>query len=651
MTPLQFWRRPSKYSAFLFLAVAAVSVFALVWMGARLLQQDRALEAQRIEEQREAAADRIIAALEKTLADEERELADTPTENFIPETEDYSRIIIDDDEFHALPTETLLFYPEITPGREAASRPFADAERAEFQNKDFSRAISILRLYSKDDDPAVRVGALTRMARNLKKAGRQEAALDIYRELSKPSYKEISISGVPTDLVACRAQCVLLEEQESLEKLQQNAQKLQADLKAGRWHLDRSAYLYYYNQAAQWLGQEQESDNNVQVAIAEAVLWLWQNKNDLDEIAQDSSGRRALRLHGASVTVIWRVANNRMSAIIAGHDYQQKQWFDPLRDSLLRAVKMSVFDSNGVLIHGDEPPEEAPMTTRFATVTGLPWDISVVNTDLEAGLNQFAQRRRLMMMGLGMLALFVIAASYLIGRAVSRELAAARIQSDFVSAVSHEFRTPLTSMRQFTEMLVEDENLPKEKRLTYHLAQERATCRLSRLVESLLDFGRMEAGAHPYRLERLDVSQLVKSVVEEFKQETDSEDLMIEYSVPDDGPVVNGDSEALSQALWNLLDNAVKYSGENPVVRVEVETGSQVAIRVHDQGFGISSSEKNRIIGKFVRGSSAKALGIKGTGIGLAMVKHIIDAHGGKVLIDSELSKGSTFTILLPAGG
>jgi two-component system phosphate regulon sensor histidine kinase PhoR len=103
--------------------------------------------------------------------------------------------------------------------------------------------------------------------------------------------------------------------------------------------------------------------------------------------------------------------------------------------------------------------------------------------------------------------------------------------------------------------------------------------------------------------------------------------------------------------LWNLLDNAVKYSDEKPVVRVEVEAGSQVAIRVRDQGFGISPSERNRIIRKFVRGSSAKALGIKGTGIGLAMVKHIVDAHGGKVLIDSELGKGSTFTILLPAGG
>ena len=255
-------------------------------------------------------------------------------------------------------------------------------------------------------------------------------------------------------------------------------------------------------------------------------------------------------------------------------------------------------------------------------------------------------------MGLGMLVLLVIATSYFIGRAVSRELAAARLQSDFVSAVSHEFRTPLTSMRQFTEMLVENKALPAEKRHAYYNAQDRATRRLSRLVESLLDFGRMEANARPYRLERLDVGQLVRSITEEFRQESSANKLVIDCTIPEDGPiVVNGDREALAQALWNLLDNAVKYSGESPVVRVEVEVVSQVAIQVRDQGFGIPPSEKDRVLRKFVRGSSAKACGIKGTGIGLAMVKHIVAGHGGKVLIDSELGKGSTFTILLPLGG
>jgi signal transduction histidine kinase len=126
---------------------------------------------------------------------------------------------------------------------------------------------------------------------------------------------------------------------------------------------------------------------------------------------------------------------------------------------------------------------------------------------------------------------------------------------------------------------------------------------------------------------------------------------MMDCDSPENGPVVNGDREALVQALWNLLDNAVKYSGDSPNVHVEVEAGNQVAIRVRDQGAGIPKAEKNRIFRKFTRGSSAERFGIRGTGIGLAMVKHIVDAHGGKVLIESEPGKGSTFTIRLPAGG
>jgi signal transduction histidine kinase len=294
---------------------------------------------------------------------------------------------------------------------------------------------------------------------------------------------------------------------------------------------------------------------------------------------------------------------------------------------------------------------EAPLTTRLAFATGLPWDISLTNANLEADMSQFTQRRQLMMIGFGLLALLVITAIYLIGRAVSRELAAARLQSDFVSAVSHEFRTPLTSMKQFTEMLVEDESLPIEKRRLYHHAQGRATLRLSRLVESLLDFGRMEAGARPYRIESLNAGELVMSVVDEFKQENNSINLNIKCDASGRFPVVNGDREALAQALWNLLDNAVKYSGDSPDIYVEVEDKNQVFIRVRDQGLGIASSETRRILRKFVRGSSAKSSGIKGTGIGLAIVKHIVDAHSGKVLIESELGKGSTFTIQLPKGG
>jgi signal transduction histidine kinase len=478
-----------------------------------------------------------------------------------------------------------------------------------------------------------------------------ESALETYANLAASSDHGVSVSGAPADLAARRARCALLEELGRQGELRQEAQGLHDDLMGRRWRLDRASYIYYRDQAAGWLDRGPTADI-AREALADAVAWLWENRLPLADSGRGPAGRGSFAAHGMSVALLWRVSAEGLAALAAGPGYQRSRWFDPLVKNLdLRGVQVTVRDPDRTLVYGNEPPPGSPAASRPASATGLPWDIVLANADPEAALNQFAQRRRLMMTGLAMLALLVIAASYFIGRAVSRELAAARLQSDFVSAVSHEFRTPLTSMRQFTEMLAEDETLPAEKRRAFYRAQERATSRLSRLVESLLDFGRMEAGARPYRLERLDAGRLVKATVEDFKREANSDSLVMECEVPDEGPIVKADGEALAQALWNLLDNAVKYSGENAVVRVEVEPGDPVSIRVRDRGIGISPSEKDRIFRKFVRGSSAKTAGIKGTGIGLAMVEHIVDAHGGKVLVASEPGKGSTFTIMLPSGG
>jgi len=648
----RFWGRISQKTTFLFLAAAVLSVFALIWMGLRLIQQDRALEAQQLEEKREAAANRIIAALEQLLSNEEHKLADPQTDNLSPETEDFLLVLMDSEGIRVWPGKVLLYYPVVPPGLEASSKLFVDAERAEFQNNDYNRAITLLRSLSKSEDPATRAAAKLRLARNLRKAGRLNEALETYNELANhTAYSSVSTSGVPIDLVACRACCALLEKLEDLDQLQLEAKNLYDDLRGRRWRLDRASYFYYIGQAEEWLGREPDSDFGP-LALAEAVGWFWENSQAIGSINQSEAGRRSLRIHDRSITVLWQGSKDGLAAVVAGPLYQQSQWYDPLFSSPdFRSVSVCLRDSEGTLVYGKNPPSDIPFTSRLALASGLPWDIGLINADIEADLGQFAQRRRLMMAGLGILAFLVIAVSYLISRAVSRELAAARLQTDFVSAVSHEFRTPLTSMRQFTEMLNEDDNLPAEKRHAFYRAQARATSRLSRLVESLLDFGRMEAGARPYQLKKMDAGLLVKTVVEEFLQETGSEKAQIEYVVPDEGPNVNGDWNALSQALWNLIDNAVKYSAEGQKVHVEVEAGNQVAIKVQDKGFGIPPDEKSRILRKFVRGSNVRAHGIKGTGIGLAVVKHIVDAHGGDVLIDSDPGKGSTFTIRLPAGG
>jgi signal transduction histidine kinase len=648
----RFWGRITHNTSYLFLAAAVVSVFALIWMGLRLIQQDRALESQQLEEKREAAADRIVAALEQLLANEERKLEMPQTVNISPDTEDFLLVWIDPEGIRVWPENSLLYYPFVLSGQEAPSRLFEAVERAEFQNNDYNRAIALLQTLSESEDPSTRAAAKLRLARNLRKSGRLDDALLTYDELTNHTvYSSVSISGVPIDLVARRARCALLEKLGMPDQLQLEATNLYENLRDRLWLLDRASFLYYIDQAGDWLGQKPESDLESQ-ALTAAVFWLWENNQAVGTIDLSESGRRSLLFHDRPISILWQRSKGSLAAVVAGPGYQESRWYDPLFSKPdFSSVSVSLCDSDGTLIYGQNPQSEAPFTVRPALALGLPWDITLVNASIESELSQFAQRRRFMMLGLALLALLVVAVSYLISRSVSRERAAARLQADFVSAVSHEFRTPLTSMRQFTEMLNEDDSLPPEKRRSFYEAQARATSRLSRLVESLLDFGRMEAGARPYRLERMDAGLLAKTVVREYQEEIGSEVQRIECVVPDEGPIVNGDKEALSQALWNLIDNAMKYSEKDRKVSVEVEAGSQVAIKVRDHGFGIPPDEKKRIMRKFIRGSKSKEHGIKGTGIGLAVVKHIVDSHGGDVLIDSEPGKGSTFTIRLPSGG
>jgi two-component system phosphate regulon sensor histidine kinase PhoR len=261
-----------------------------------------------------------------------------------------------------------------------------------------------------------------------------------------------------------------------------------------------------------------------------------------------------------------------------------------------------------------------------------------------------AARRRSLLAGLVAVLMLVVAGSYFIWRAVNREMAAARLQSDFVSAVSHEFRTPLTTLRQFSELLAEDEELPRETQRRYHAGQVRAVGRLQRLVEALLDFGRMEGGRRPYRLEPMDAGALVLAVTDEFRSEVVERGFTVECSRDAGAAMVQGDAEALGRALYNLLDNAAKYSGDSRRIEVTLRRAQDsVSLGVRDHGVGIPAAEKRRIFQKFVRGSAAKSQGIQGTGIGLAMVRHIVRAHGGSVSVQNTPGAGSTFTIVLPA--
>ncbi len=233
---------------------------------------------------------------------------------------------------------------------------------------------------------------------------------------------------------------------------------------------------------------------------------------------------------------------------------------------------------------------------------------------------------------------------------VRREARLARLQTDFVNKVSHDLRTPLTSIRMFVETL-------QLGRLADPMRQQEAleiiaeeTERLSALINRLLDWARMESGRRTYDLRPEPLEPIVEAAVAALAPLRLHLPADVEVRLPGGLPRVRADRAALVEALINILTNAFKYSGEEKRIVVEAYRGPGPAVRiaVSDNGPGIAKQDLKRVFDRFYRAHDPLDRIIEGSGLGLAMVKHIVTAHGGRIDAESELGKGTTFTITLP---
>jgi two-component system phosphate regulon sensor histidine kinase PhoR len=233
---------------------------------------------------------------------------------------------------------------------------------------------------------------------------------------------------------------------------------------------------------------------------------------------------------------------------------------------------------------------------------------------------------------------------------VRREANLSELQADFVSKVSHELRTPLTAIRLFAETLerAKGDEETVAKCLTM-LNNE--TERLTRRIERLLDWGRMEAGRKLYDLKEETVQDLVDEAVKAFPQARLGQDVELSVEVEHGLPPVLADRHAMVDAIVNLLTNAYKYGGSPAVVHLSAGMSGkhEVAIAVTDNGAGIARPEQRRVFDKFYRIDDRLSRRREGSGLGLAIVKHIVRAHHGRVGLESATGKGSCFTIALPA--
>jgi signal transduction histidine kinase len=448
---------------------------------------------------------------------------------------------------------------------------------------------------------------------------------------------------MPAALAGGLAVGYVYETQKQQDLLVTAARNVEANLNSGQWKISPSTYTALSGELRRILGEGKKPAVS-RAALAEGVEWLWERSSS--GRGSLAPGRQNLTTPSGSVLLLWKSSGNVVAGFAAGPKYLESEWLAELKPSLESLhVQLVLTDLEGHAVFGKPPDGAGRPAIKLVPETGLPWTIQVFST---GNADEFSSGRNLLIAGMAVLLVLILTGTWFIGHAVSRELAVARLQTDFVSTVSHEFRTPLTTLCQLSELLKRERVASAKDRREYYELLYTESHRLRRLVEALLNFGRLEAGRLQFHFEEIDAAAFLRQSAAEFVEAQQTFGHRLEIDTPA-APRVHADRETLRCVFWNLFENAVKYSPGCDTVWLSLSRrGPHVEIEVRDQGVGIPSSEHRRVFEKFVRGSTAREKNISGTGIGLAMARQIVRAHGGDITLESEPGKGSTFRVVLP---
>jgi signal transduction histidine kinase len=681
----------------------------LGYLAFRGIQNDRALvEKERLEDTRRAA-DRVIRAVDEAITLAEKALAkavadqtEKPAAESAPALENLAAgnplveqvfYLKDFKEVH-LPFAKLLYVADGR--REAGSSPPAAlgnsteieaAQKLEFQQKDYPGALAGYRQALKHvNDPRLEGLVLNAIARVQRKSGFLKEAVSTYENIVRGHGGIIIPGGMPLGPAASLEICTMTRELKDFAKSLQTSLGLYKSLLGREWMLERAEFDFFTQRAKalieevlaakppgidlpafqnefQTFADEEAAQRNKterMIAFEEGAAPALEAKlQGVRDETNRSFARAALEVRNHSyIASIMRptapaggASNETWGIIIDAKRLKENSLRPALRDNFRPGeTTWAVIGKDGAAVLSSENPPTGTVTLRTNFVSNTPdWTLEFHQPPPRLIRTFLLSRRGLYSFVFLLIAGILVFGLVLTVRSVSHELELARMKSDFVSTVSHEFKSPLTSIRQLAEMLQAGRVPSEERRQQYYDVLLEQSERLALLTDNILSLAKIEEGRAEFAFETTDIAALLTSVVSSFQERVRHEGFDIELKVPGPIPLVAVDRTALSQAITNLIDNAIKYSGDSRKIVAGADVEEQtLAITVRDFGVGIKKEDIDRVFERFYRGGDELTRTVKGSGLGLTLVKEIVEAHRGKVQVKSEPGKGSVFSIRLP---
>ena len=560
----------------------------------------------------------------------------------------------------------LLYLPEQYLGSQSHSstsnQALTAAQSLEFTSKDLPASLSkYAQLADFDPDPDIRIKALIGQARVFLKLDQAEKAIERYRTLSVDFPTHCLNNRIPVKAMALNEIAKIQSDQKDQEGLSESLiqllnSTLHPDLDYSESHLRhilteiKSLYNFSDPTIDSLLNQV-----NLKATETQIISRVLQNSS----LVRDNSLRHRLDLD--EDIFITPMFEKDLVVLFSKLNSDQKDRLIalsllPIASDLMDRL-IPILDPDNKLEWGlNGLSDHANTTIDFGFPEGYPnWKLSLYENQPGLLASLLSPERGVFILIFVFITLMLIVGLFFTLHTLNQEIRLSQLKSDFIANVSHELKSPLTSIRQRAELLTDNRVVDKQKPSYYSLILEQSE-HLSHLIENILDFSRIEDDRKKYRFEETDINKTIDRVIKVFSHLHINSNFTIDFTPDKTLPKIKIDDEAMQQVIFNLVDNAAKFSGASRRIEILLQKpnteyripSTEILIGVQDHGLGISKTDQTKIFDRFYRGEQGREMGIKGSGIGLTICQRIVEVHGGTLELESELEKGSTFWIHLP---